>query len=171
MTIYHKHHIVPRHMGGSNDLSNLVTVTIEQHAALHKQLWEDLGHWQDYVAWKVLSGQMTNSEANIEKIRMMNIEAVKNGTHHFCSSEWQKKYVRQRVQDGTHHFLGGEFQKKLIENGTHHFCNIENLKRYAKKRIENGTHNMVNKKTCPKCKRSMNGPLYIRWGHGENCTK
>jgi hypothetical protein len=158
-------------MGGTDDPSNLVKVTIEEHAALHKQLWEDLGHWQDYVAWKVLSGQMTNAEANVEKIRQMNLEAVENKTHHFCNSEWQKKYSRQKVQNGTHHFLGGKIQKRMIENGTHHFCNRDNLKKYARKRIENGTHNMHNKITCPKCKKSMIGPLYVRWGHGDNCTK
>ena len=50
MTIYHKHHIIPKHMGGTNHPSNLVEVTIEQHAALHKQLWEDLGHEEDRIA-------------------------------------------------------------------------------------------------------------------------
>lgn len=57
MSIYtHKHHIIPEHMGGTNNPENLVEVTVEKHAELHKQLWEDLGHWQDYVAWQALSG-------------------------------------------------------------------------------------------------------------------
>lgn len=50
-------------MGGTNDPSNLVKVTIEKHAQLHKQLWEDLGHWQDRIAWQTLSGQISNAEA------------------------------------------------------------------------------------------------------------
>lgn len=52
---YHKHHIIPKHMGGSDDPSNLVIVTVEQHANLHKQLWEDLGDIRDYYAWLGLS--------------------------------------------------------------------------------------------------------------------
>jgi hypothetical protein len=64
MTIYyHKHHIIPRHMGGTDDPDNLVKITVEQHAALHKQLWEDLGNKEDYVAWQCLSGLLTMSEA------------------------------------------------------------------------------------------------------------
>lgn len=51
----HKHHIIPKHMGGTDDPSNLVEVTVEEHAALHKQLWEDFGCWQDYYAWLGLS--------------------------------------------------------------------------------------------------------------------
>ena len=74
MTAYdiHKHHIVPKHMGGTDDPENLVEVTIEQHAALHKQLWEDLGHWQDEVAWKALTGQITKFEATILAIKNAN---------------------------------------------------------------------------------------------------
>ena len=43
-------------MGGTNDPENLVKVTVEQHAALHKQLWEDLGDEEDKIAWLGLSG-------------------------------------------------------------------------------------------------------------------
>lgn len=67
---YHKHHIIPKHMGGSNDPSNLVLVTVEQHANLHKQLWEDLGHEEDRIAWLCLSGQITTQEATLSAIRM-----------------------------------------------------------------------------------------------------
>lgn len=74
MTIYHKHHIIPKHMGGSDDPSNLVTVTVEEHAALHKQLWEDLGHWQDKIAWQMLSGQISSAEAikEVQRLYMKN---------------------------------------------------------------------------------------------------
>ena len=53
-------------MGGTDDPDNLVKVTIEQHAALHKQLWEDLGNKEDYIAWRMLSGLITISEAKKE---------------------------------------------------------------------------------------------------------
>lgn len=62
----HIHHIIPRHMGGTDDPKNLIEVTIEQHAFLHKQLWEDLGHKEDYIAWRMLSGSINVSEAKKE---------------------------------------------------------------------------------------------------------
>ena len=43
-TIYHVHHIVPRHMGGTDDPSNLIKLTIEEHAEAHKKLWEKHGN-------------------------------------------------------------------------------------------------------------------------------
>lgn len=70
MSIYHKHHIVPRHMGGTDETDNLVEVSIEQHALLHKQLWEDLHHQEDYIAWQCLSGQISTQEATLSAIRL-----------------------------------------------------------------------------------------------------
>ena len=52
-------------MGGSDDPSNLVELTVEEHAEAHRVLWEQYGNWQDNVAWKALSGQITNYEANL----------------------------------------------------------------------------------------------------------
>ena len=68
----HKHHIIPRHAGGSNDPSNLVELTTEQHALAHKKLFFIYGRWQDELAYLGLSGMIgkeeiirrTTSEAN-----------------------------------------------------------------------------------------------------------
>lgn len=43
-------------MGGSDDPSNLVELTIEEHAEAHRLLYEQNGHWQDKVAWQGLIG-------------------------------------------------------------------------------------------------------------------
>lgn len=68
----HWHHIVPKHAGGSDDPSNLVQLTIEEHAEEHKKLWEQYGRWQDKIAWKTLSGQITIQEAQQEMMKLHN---------------------------------------------------------------------------------------------------
>lgn len=58
----HKHHIIPKHMGGSDDPSNLVELSIEEHAEAHRILYEQHGHWQDKVAWQGLIGLIPHQE-------------------------------------------------------------------------------------------------------------
>lgn len=43
----HKHHIIPRHMGGTDEPENLIELTPEEHAEEHRKLYEEYGHWQD----------------------------------------------------------------------------------------------------------------------------
>lgn len=65
----HKHHIIPRHMGGKDDASNLIEVSVEEHSEIHRKLFEKHGRWQDFVAYRALSGQITHYEATIEAIK------------------------------------------------------------------------------------------------------
>lgn len=62
MELTHKHHIIPKHMGGTNDKSNIIELTVEGHAEAHRNLFEEYGNWQDYAAWQGLSGRMSKEE-------------------------------------------------------------------------------------------------------------
>jgi hypothetical protein len=131
MSIYtHKHHIIPEHMGGTNDPENLVEVTVEKHAELHKQLWEDLGHQEDYIAWRCLSGQISNQEAIREAIKLaqfrmrgmkkkpcseerkLKISAAKKGKkinypkNRKSRSDEDKKKVSDKMKGPLNHFYG-----------------------------------------------------------------
>jgi NUMOD3 motif/HNH endonuclease len=68
----HRHHIIPKHAGGSDDPSNLVTLTIADHALAHKALFEQYGRWQDRVAWLSLAGIMKDEERIYEILRNSN---------------------------------------------------------------------------------------------------
>jgi len=60
--IKHKHHIIPRHAGGTNHPSNLIELTIEEHAEAHRILYEEYGRNEDKWAWLGLSGQIGKDE-------------------------------------------------------------------------------------------------------------
>ena len=68
----HKHHIIPKHAGGTDDESNLIELTIEEHAQAHRILYETHGRWQDRVAWLSLSGIMNDQERIYEILRNSN---------------------------------------------------------------------------------------------------
>lgn len=63
MTVIHKHHIIPKHMGGTDEPHNLVELSVEEHANAHRELYDKHKKYFDYIAWKTLSGQITHSEA------------------------------------------------------------------------------------------------------------
>ena len=60
---HHWHHIIPKHIGGSDHPSNLIYLSIEDHAEAHRVLYETYGRWQDKAAWLSLSKQITHAEA------------------------------------------------------------------------------------------------------------
>ena len=85
MHIYtHKHHIIPKHIGGTDDPSNLVELTIEDHAIAHRHLWKMYGRWEDRLAWLGLSGMIDKKEI----IWLANSEAHKGIT---ASTETRRK--------------------------------------------------------------------------------
>ena len=71
----HIHHIVPKHMGGTDNPENLVELTVEEHAEAHRKLYEEYGRKEDYLAWKGLSGRIGKEEIIREKL----VIAGKNG--------------------------------------------------------------------------------------------
>jgi len=58
----HIHHIIPQYLGGTDDPSNLIELTVEEHAEAHRLLYEQHGNWQDYCAWQALSGRIGREE-------------------------------------------------------------------------------------------------------------
>ena len=49
-------------MDGTNDPSNLVELTVEEHAEAHRKLYEQYGHWEDNCAFLALSGRIGQEE-------------------------------------------------------------------------------------------------------------
>lgn len=145
----HKHHIIPKHMGGTDELSNLIELTVADHAEAHRILYEQYGRWQDYVAWQGLL-KLTPKEELIRTVH--------------------SKTQRRLVEEGTHHFLGGELQKERVKNGTHNFLDKAKAKERAIKRVAEGKCNLSNKPivTCPHCNKTGDKSNMMRW-HFDKC--
>jgi hypothetical protein len=58
----HKHHIIPTHAGGEDTPDNIVMLSVEEHAAAHKKLYEEHGRWQDRLAYLGLLKLVSKAE-------------------------------------------------------------------------------------------------------------
>lgn len=65
----HTHHITPRYMGGTDEKSNLVKVTVTQHAMFHYCNWKLWGNKEDWLAWKGLTGEI-GKESIVAELRL-----------------------------------------------------------------------------------------------------
>ena len=92
----HKHHIIPRHMGGTDDPSNLVELTPEEHAEAHRKLYEEHGRWQDRVAWIGLAGLATKAE----HVAMLLSEAGKKGVRMRPTNKGKKYNTANVIASG-----------------------------------------------------------------------
>ena len=89
-------------MGGTDDESNLIELTIEEHAEAHRKLYEQHGHWQDYLAWKGLAGLMTSDECAFVSMMEGSIRgsAIANGGFNYTNGTDIKKFMPWEVPDG-----------------------------------------------------------------------
>lgn len=109
--LMHKHHIIPCYMGGTNDPTNLVEVTVTQHAMFHYcnyQLW---GNEQDKIAYRGLSGSIGKEEVLMELMALAvsmastseNIEKKKQTFKEIKHQQGEKnsQYGKMWITDGT----------------------------------------------------------------------
>lgn len=168
----HKHHIIPRHMGGSDDPSNLIELSVEEHAEAHKLLFEKYKNQKDYIAWQALTGLITKEEA-----RRLAISASLTGKKQ--SKEQIEKRIASRLKTRPHSTLGqknkpaSEERKQKISKANSGrpspFKGKERHNNDTKTLMANSAKNRELFE-CPKCKTKMQKPNLSRY-HGLNGEK
>jgi hypothetical protein len=66
----HKHHILPKYKGGTDNPSNLVQIPVTRHAMFHYCNWQLWGDKRDWLAWKGLIGEISQEERVLELRRI-----------------------------------------------------------------------------------------------------
>lgn len=97
----HIHHIIPQYLGGTDDPSNLIELTVEAHAEAHRLLYEQHGNWQDYCAWQALSGRIGQEEILRMKQGMANKGRKRTPEQIENMKEAARKRVERHRADGT----------------------------------------------------------------------
>jgi len=62
------HHIIPRHIGGNNDISNLIKLKYRQHTLAHLLLYRVYKRPQDLCAYKLMRGLSESRKSEISKM-------------------------------------------------------------------------------------------------------
>jgi hypothetical protein len=143
MKTKHRHHIIPKHMGGKDDPTNLIELTVEEHAEAHRELYFANGHKQDHIAWKTLAGQMTREEA-IRKVRIQSnkdrwkdpelAKRIKENMKKAATSAWAegRQEVRKNLNfKGRKH--SEETLKKMADKRKEYWSNPENRKKQSER--------------------------------------
>lgn len=127
--VTHKHHIVPRHAGGTDDPSNLVELTVEDHAIAHLVRYRIYKDERDHVAYRMLTGQISKQDAILLIQKLPKTEEHKkkigdsvrgplNGMYGKTISEEQREILRKAnsiPKPGL-----SELYKERCKQGTHH---------------------------------------------------
>lgn len=96
----HKHHLIPKYLGGSDESQNLVEVTPTQHTMFHYCNWCLWGNEQDKIAWKALAGYSTKEEIIHQVISLAGKKGgmvVKESGQLRAAALKQPKSVRQQI--------------------------------------------------------------------------
>ena len=157
--ITHKHHIVPRHAGGSDDPSNLIELTIEEHAQAHLDLYKKHGDKRDLLAYRTLLGQISTAEARLELVKLPKTEqhkkkigdavrGEKNGMHGKTISEEHKQAISEanKVPKPS---VSKNMKQRHIEGKSYTFSDGDRTKAVANRRPRKWyTNGTVNKAVC-----------------------
>lgn len=144
--IFHNHHIIPRHAGGTDDSTNLCRVNVKLHALLHKWRFEETGDEFDLLAYRLLSGGViTKGEVGSEVLRIWkdnNPEEYSEITSRNGKKvvEWNKKDNWESARRGGHTLNrmlreDREFSERVKQARAEGVRNSELQKEAAKKTI------------------------------------
>ena len=105
--IYHNHHIIPKHAGGTDDASNIVKLTVAEHAEAHRLLFETYGREEDRIAWLGLSGIIGREDVFILAAKLGG-----RGNKNIPKTEEHKQKVSKAIKEK---FKQPEYRKKVSE--------------------------------------------------------
>ena len=153
-------------MGGLDEPSNIIELTIEEHALAHKELYEKYGLLEDRLAWKGLSGQIGKEDILKEIYRQNGKRCGKANIGRIPwnkgvpMSEEQKEKMRGPKTGKSGRYERTEYHRKILsDNGKKPKSEItkQKLSDAAKKQFDDPearravSERMKVRATCPHC--------------------
>ena len=89
----HEHHIIENHNGVRVRTNKTISLTLKEHADIHKKYFEQWGFKEDYLAWQGLSGQLPKEKI----IHEIAVEMGKRNAHHMHTKQARKKMAMTKL--------------------------------------------------------------------------
>jgi len=137
----HKHHIIPRHMGGSDNTDNLVELTIDEHAQAHRELYEQYGHVQDKIAWMGLAKLAPHAELMYE----LNSERMKGSQNPMFGKPAPNRGIKRPGVGGRKKGTGWSAEERI--SATARRSTPEYKEKMAKVYADSERNNKISQKT------------------------
>jgi len=178
--IKHKHHIIPKHAGGTDDESNLVELTIKEHADAHKKLYDEYGRPEDKLAWQCLAGMLSKEEIIREVCSLAGKKGGAKGGKAGKGKKQTPEWIEKRKMIGEKNPMYGriwseeenksrkDFMKNEVKKTEGEWRGTTNLLNSTKRRTELGLMPSQAKWICHCGKTGKGLSNYNRW-HGKNC--
>ena len=175
--IKHKHHIIPKHAGGSNDSSNIIELSIPEHAEAHRVLYEKYNKPEDKLAWQCLSGMLTKQEIIQELSSMAGKKGGVIGGKKSKGTKQTEEWIKKRSTFGEDNGMFGKKHtketllkisentaKRILEVGIDKWQGSINLAESVKNRTKKGLMPSQQSWVCVVCGKSGIGlSNYNRW--------
>ena len=164
-----KHHIIPKSLGGSNDISNLVKLTAREHFVCHRLLARiTTGAARNkmvHALWRMCNSLKSNYKVNsktYEKAKLEHIHILKtvgsDGQFKAGRTAWNLGIPRtSEVKQAISKANSGRKSNRTSESFTEEWRAKISLS--ARSRA---------KQTCPHCCKEAGPTNFLRW-HGDNC--
>jgi len=158
----HLHHIIPKHVGGTDHPSNLIELSIEEHAEAHRKLYDQYGRKQDKLAWMGLSKMIGGKEIIIELLK-----APKSEEHKRKISKAHKGMIKLWLF-GNKHAIALKGRKKTIAHQEAINRALNNVE--VKQKISASWNNKTIVK-CPHCNLEGKEGHNMKRYHFNNCKR
>jgi hypothetical protein len=152
-------------MGGTDDPSNLIELTVKEHAEAHKQLWLLYNKEEDNIAWRMLAGRITPEEARIAAAAIGS-RRYRLGRPHTNETKEKMSASRKKWLETNSFSHSDETKHKLSQSHSGKTLSDEHKNNIRNKMSKEHKPKVI----CPHCSKVGGKPQMIQW-HFDNCKE
>lgn len=168
---FEKHHIIPKHLGGSNKKENLVKLTLREHFVCHLLLAKIHGGGMWFAAW-IMSNSGKYGSRKYAFIRKHHKTVVSKPKSEETKAKMRKPKSPEHRARMSEAFRGREQseekRRKISEAHKGRVLTEEHKKKIGSAQRGKPNITKMEAKECPYCRRSFT-PLNFGRYHGEKC--